>query len=345
MIGDDIFVFDNVVHMYDNSDENVLDPVARDNLQQLHKRYSREGSEEREDFQPRKATVDEALDTLFVRSGTDMALAQTVPLFGWWKDGFAPVQMQYELHHAAPDRVLFCGGVDPLYQGIEGAIRELERQVEMGAVSMKFYKAHGPWKAWTADDRVLAYPLWEKCLELGINNVQFHCGVPLGRERIEDLRPNDLQRAASDFPELTFIIHHLGDPYIDETISIASRFENVWLALSSTVINIWPVSPWKTYERLGRCLSSVGEDRLLWGSEAFIWPDVQALLDILLRVQIPDEMQDRYGYPEITDRARRKILGLNQARLLGVDVEQKMRELSPGLDDAVAAKAAGTAIS
>lgn len=342
MIGDDIFVFDNVVHMYDNSAENVLDPVARDNLQQIHQRYAPEGTPEHEDFQPRKATLEEAMTTLFDHSGTDMAMAQTVPLFGWWRDGFAPARNQYELQQAAPDRVVFCGGVDPLYQGIDGALVELERQVtEWGAVSMKFYRAHGPWKAWTADDRVLAYPLWERCLELGLSSVQFHCGVPLGRERVEDLRPNDIQRAAADFPDLTFIIHHLGAPYIDESINIAARFENIWLALSSTVINIWPVAPWKTYERIGSAIANVGEDRLLWGSEAFIWPNVQSLLDIFLALDMPEELQDRYGYPQITTAMKRKMLGLNQAQLLGVDVAEKIRSLHPGIDEGRVTTAAG----
>lgn len=341
MIGD-MFVFDNVVHMFDNTDENVIDPIARNNLEKLHKRYSHEGTAEHADFGERKSSIDQALRVLFEDSQTDMAMAQTVPLFGWWKDGFAPARMQHELQEARPDRIVFCGGVDPLFQGVRGAVAELERQVdEWGAVSMKFYKAHGPSLAWGADDRQLAYPLWEKCLELGISHVQFHCGVPLGRERIEDLRPNDIQRAAADFPELVFVIHHLGDPYVDESLSIAARFENVWLALSSTVINIYPVAPWTALERIGRALMVVGEDRLLWGSEAFIWPDIQTLLDIFMSMEMPDELRDRYGYPEITDTARRKILGLNQARLLGMDVAEKIRSIHPNASEAVVLRAAG----
>jgi predicted TIM-barrel fold metal-dependent hydrolase len=250
--------------------------------------------------------------------------------------------MQYELAQACPERVLFCGGVDPIYHGRRGALYELQRQVEeWNAVSMKFYKAHGPWTAWTADDRDLAYPIWERCLELGVRNVQFHCGVPLGNERIEDLRPNDIQRAAADFPDLQFVIHHLGDPYVDESINIAARFSNVWLALSSTVVNIWPIAPWTAYERLGKALLAVGPDRLLWGSEAFIWPDVQRLLDIFLAMEMPDELQDRYGYPALTREVQRKILGLNQARLLGIDVRSTLAKLQPDMDGAALDRAAG----
>jgi hypothetical protein len=33
-------------------------------------------------------------------------------------------------------------------------------------------------------------------------------------------------------------------------------------------------------------------------------------------------MQERYGYPALTERAKEKILGLNAAALYGVDVEE-----------------------
>jgi uncharacterized protein len=39
-------------------------------------------------------------------------------------------------------------------------------------------------------------------------------------------------------------------------------------------------------------------------------------------MQIDRELQERYGYPEITEVDKRKILGENQARLFGVDVPQ-----------------------
>ena len=49
-----------------------------------------------------------------------------------------------------------------------------------------------------ADDPKLAYPLYEKCLELGVTSVQFHKGQPFGRQRLEFLMPNDLQRAGAE---------------------------------------------------------------------------------------------------------------------------------------------------
>lgn len=321
---DDYFIFDNVVHMFDNRESNLLpggDQVVR-NIEGHHSGGYHNGEATLPpNFATRRTDIDEALAYLFETSSTDMAMAQAVPLFGYWKDGFAPAKLQYELKQAAPDRVVFCGGTDPVYFGVRGATDEIRRQVdEWGAVSLKFYKGHPDGHSWRADDRAIAYPLYETALEMGLTNVQFHCGIPFGQEYVDDLRPNDIQGAARDFPDLQFVIHHLGQPYIDETISIAARFPNVWLALSSVVINQWALAPYEVYHKLGKVMRTIGSDRLLWGTEAFIWPNIQSMIRSFADIQIPEELQDQYGYPEITREDKAAIFGENQARLLGVDV-------------------------
>jgi len=35
---------------------------------------------------------------------TDLAMAQTVPIFDWFKDWFAPVRAQYEMAQLYPDQ-------------------------------------------------------------------------------------------------------------------------------------------------------------------------------------------------------------------------------------------------
>jgi predicted TIM-barrel fold metal-dependent hydrolase len=329
-----MFIFDNVVHMYDNKPDN-LNPqgvkTAR-NLIGMGDLFSNKKYPSNDHFFDQELSVEEAGRILFEESDTDIAMAQTVPLFGWWKDGFSPARRQYALKEAHPDRVLFCGGVDPLYQGLDGALNEMTRQTEeWGAVSFKFYQAHDNSLSWRVDDRQIAYPMWEKALELGINNVQFHKGVPFGTERMEHMHPTDLQQAALDFPDLNFIIHHLGDPYIDESISIASRNPNVWLALSAW-INIYPIMPREALKRLGKAMMYVGPDRLLWGSEAFVWPNVQGYIELFMDLEMPENLQSDYGFPEITRDDKRKILGENYAGMLGIDVGQTLKAIH-GSDD------------
>jgi predicted TIM-barrel fold metal-dependent hydrolase len=166
---------------------------------------------------------------------------------------------------------------------------------------------------------VLAYPLWEKALELGIKMVQFHKGLPLGRQKVEDVRPNDLQEPAYDFPELNFGIHHLGDPYIDETINIAARFENVYLILP-TLFNQYFVQPREMIGRLGKALFYCGDDRICYGTDAFAWPHVQSYIDAFATMEMPDDLQDGYGYPALARETKEKIFGLNFARGAGIDL-------------------------
>lgn len=331
---DGMFIFDNVIHMYDNKPDN-LNPsgqLTARNLIGMGELFSNKQYPANDHFLDHELSVEEAGRIMFSESDTDIAMAQTVPLFGWWKDGFSPVRRQYSLKEAYPDRVLFCGGVDPLYQGIDGCLSEMTRQVEeLGAVSFKFYQAHDNSLSWRIDDRQIAYPIWEKVLELGINNVQFHKGVPFGTERMEHMHPTDLQQAALDFPDLNFIIHHLGDPYIDESISIASRNSNVWLALSAW-INIYPIMPREALKRLGKALMYVGPDRLLYGSEAFVWPNVQGYIELFCDLEMPENLQEDYGFPPITREDKRKILGENYAGMLGIDVGQTLKAIH-GSDD------------
>lgn len=327
-----LFVFDCVIHVHDLSDANLREdrPDAR---------YSRDlmlafGDAVRDpganslDY-ARNWPVEELYDMVFVQAPTDLAMAQVVPIFDWYKDWFAPVAAQHRMALAYPDQVIFCGGVDPVYSGLEGALEELERQVrEMGARSIKFYNGHLP-HSWRCDDERLAYPLYEKCRELGIQVLQFHKGLPFGMQNVEDLSPLDLQAPARDFPDLKFVIHHLALPYFEETVSIASRFPNVYLALSGN-INYFVIAPRLTQERLGRLLQEVGSDKLLWGSEAALQGGPAPYLKAFMELEIPEDLRSGYGYPQITREDKEKILGLNFAGLMGVDVASRGAQTRAG---------------
>ncbi|WP_433136230.1 amidohydrolase family protein [Actinomadura nitritigenes] len=323
---DDVFVFDLVVHLHDMSEANLLAgaPWARhvrnmslglgEALRPLH------GDSETFD---RRLSAETMGRMVFGdppgTEPTDIAMAQVVPVFDWYDDWWAPVDLQAEFARAFPGRALFCGGVDPGFRGVEAALEHLEWQViDRGAVSLKFYNGHVD-RGWRCDDEKLAYPLYERARDLGIDVLQFHKGNPFGTENLEQLHPGDLQRAARDFPDLTFVIHHLAMPYFDECVNIAARFPNIHLALSATV-NFTPVRPRLIQRQVGELLATVGADRLLWGSEAALAGPPRPYLEAFMALQIPDDLREGYGYPQITKDDKRKILGLNAARLFGVDV-------------------------
>jgi hypothetical protein len=53
-------------------------------------------------------------------------------------------------------------------------------------------------------------------------------------------------------------------------------------------------------------------------------PYIKAFLEL----EIPEDMRSGFGYPQITKQDEEKILGLNFAKLMGIDVEMKKRELA-----------------
>jgi len=316
-------VFDCVIHAYNMADSNLLDrpdaQLGRDSILALGAATRAPANEELYPTFAREWSHDELWEMVFGRSVTDLAMAQTVPIFDWFRDGFAPVEAQYQFAAKYPDRVLFCGGVDPSYQG-PGVLEEMERQVkDLGARSFKFYNAHIDGKSWRCDDEDIAYPMYDQALRLGIKVVQFHKGLPFGNQNMEDLRPNDIQKAARDFPDLNFVFHHLALPYFHECMSIRARFPNVYLALSG-VIALYFTRRKTFLMQLGQLLDEVGSDKLLWGSEAALMGPPQPYLEVFREMTIPEDLQEDYGLPQITEEDKHKILGLNFGRLMGIDI-------------------------
>jgi predicted TIM-barrel fold metal-dependent hydrolase len=323
LTADEVTVFDNVVHVANLDEGNFKLPdgaAMTDSWWRAVASWPQDHRPEDLDHLRHKWSIDEIHGIVFDGS-TDFAMAQTVPLFDMFEDGFAHVERQYLLKEKDSERVVFVGGADPVYHGADGAVREIERQItEMGARSMKFYNGHSRGRSWKCDDRQIAYPMYEKALELGVTLLQFHKGNALGLERIEDLAPHDLQQVALDFPEANIVIHHLAFPYQEFAIDFARRFPNIYLSMSAWV-NQLLTAPVPTTATFGHILSACGAEKLLFGSELPLFPVARQLVDLVLAVQIPEELQDGYGYPEITDAMRRQFMGGNLMRLLGMDPE------------------------
>ena len=100
------------------------------------------------------------------------------------------------------------------------ALDLMERQVgEFGAKAFKFYNVrydYGSPFPWRMDDPQVAFPVFEKAQELGVNLIGVHKGVPLGPQPIEATQTWDMDGAAANFPDINFVIFHVGLPFIDE---------------------------------------------------------------------------------------------------------------------------------
>jgi uncharacterized protein len=79
-------------------------------------------------------------------------------------------------------------------------------------------------------------------------------------------------------------------------------------------------------EVISELLFWVGEDKLLFGSDYAIWTP-RWLVEKFWNFELPDDLKQEHGV-DLTQQAKRKILGLNAARLYGVDVETQRVKLA-----------------
>ena len=330
MIGD-AFVFDGVAHPFNFEADNAYGPAGQmfsNHLYAFHTVLTPQGLPlmSAEEFL-HKWTVEEIHEMVYGNSDTDMLVAMPLPLTDLYRDGLSPWTECAKLVQLDPERTVMWGTVNPL-EG-KAALDDLTRQVEeYGAKAFKFYNVRyedGGQVPWRMDDPKVAFPIFERMQDLGVNLVGVHKGVPLGPQMIEHTQTWDMDGAAGAFPDINFVIYHVGLPFIDETCWQLIRYPNLYASLAAS-INFVVRAPRLFAELLGKLLFWCGEDKIVYGSEAPIWQP-QWALDAFMDFEIPEDLCAGYGYPQLTDQAKRKILGENMLRLHGMDVEETVARL------------------
>jgi predicted TIM-barrel fold metal-dependent hydrolase len=322
MIGDAL-VFDGVAHVFNFDSKNAFGPAGQMFSNHLYAFHQALTPADRPhlgaDEFLRQWTVSEIDRMVFEESDTDMLVAMPLPLTDLYRDGLSPWEECAELAARRPDRTVFWGSVNPL----EGrkALDLMERQVgEFNARAFKFYNVRYDYGApfpWRMDDPQVAFPVFEKAQELGVNLIGVHKGVPLGPQPIEATQTWDMDGAAANFPDLNFVIFHVGLPFIDETCWQLIRYPNLYASIAAT-INFCVRAPRMFAEILGKLLFWAGEDKIVYGSEAPIFHP-QWALEAFWNFELPQDLVDGYGYPQLTQEAKRKILGGNLLRLHGME--------------------------
>jgi predicted TIM-barrel fold metal-dependent hydrolase len=135
-----------------------------------------------------------------------------------------------------PDRFIGYGSVDPRRPD---AVEETERCIkELGFKGMKF---HPGGVGVYPNDEKLFYPIYEKCVELGVP-VQSHCGTTgLYFTKIKYTMPIYYDDVAVDFPTLKLVLLHFGiGGWYEQAMAVAFRHPNVCLDISGASPRIIP---------------------------------------------------------------------------------------------------------
>ena len=191
----------------------------------------------------------------------------------------------------APDRLVGVGSVD-ISRPME-AVAEIRRCVnELGFKAIRVLP--WLWEVPPTDRRF--YPVYVACSDLGIPFcTQIGHTGPLMPSEVG--RPIHLDQVALDFPELTIVGGHIGYPWTDEAIALATKHERVFIDTSAYTIRRYP-------PQLVDYMRSHGKRKVLFGTNFPMIAPAKAL-----------EGLDALGLPEedvalfLADNARR-VFGL-----------------------------------
>lgn len=218
--------------------------------------------------------------------------------------GVQPVEHMLALAAHAPDRVGVIAAVNPHLHF--PPVREVQRQLDLGAVALKIHPVHGDYDPARAD-LYLAYAL---CQERGVP-VVVHCGTsnfPGAANRWAD--PAVLAPVVRDFPDLDLVLAHGGRGWsYDAAAWLALTYEHVWIELSG-------LPP----KRLPQYYARIGFERLaptcIFGTDWPAIPGLRANVEAVLGLGLD---------PDVTAA----VLWRNAARVYGLDRHQELAARLP----------------
>lgn len=322
---DDVIIADATAHGFNWADENQAIPeTARivEAAYNFHRFISADPQLylTREEY-VRDWPVTDVSDTLFYEAGVDLISHHGTPIFDFFVDGQTATSKGYELKQRYPGRTLAYAAINPFVMNSATEIRDcIDRVADEGADGLKIYAAryaNGNTYSQRLDDELHAYPAIERALSRGITVIATHKAVPLGPVHYEPYGVSDVPLACATFPQMRFEVVHTGMAFVEETVYLAAAFPNCYFNLENSFSLIAP-APRRFAEFFGALLAAGAENRILFsGGMAMNHPLIA--LRAFLDFEMPTDLVEGFGFPQVTDEIRRKVLGENYLRMHGID--------------------------
>ncbi len=256
------------------------------------------------------------------RAGVDVAFALREPMMD--VSGYVTSMSTngFVLKEIAPypDRLYLECNVGPVMRrGVKHAVWELEYLVkEHGARLCKVYACEdGP-----LNDRQM-WPFYEKASELDIP-LTIHTGMAyVVPQPNKYTHPGLLDDVCLDFPDLKVIAYHMGWPYHEELFGLAGKHRNLYISITG-IVGWFARAPYRGYHMIGEALEWAGPDKIVMGLD-LSFDQLPRIVDYVRNLEMPEELQAKWGYPAITDEVRAKILGLNLAKLAKIEPTKRLK--------------------
>ncbi len=325
--GEKYFVVDSHMHYWNAAPDNWVkgqEQYAKGWIECFHAYMSLAPAETHwpiEKFM--KYSEDDLMKDVFEDGYVDVAIFQSTYLKEWDTNGFNTAQQNAALLEKYPDRLIVNGRFDPR-EGDAG-IKQLEEDVaKYHCKGVKLYTAE--WNNGSRGYKLSdpeCYRFLEKAQELGIKNVHVHKGPtiwPLDKDAFD---VSDVDHAATDFQDLNFIVEHVGLPRIEDFCFMAVQEPNVYAGLAVVIGGLMHARPKFFAKVIGELMFWVGEDKMLFGGDYNIWTpkwQIEGFVDW----QMPDD-EAFTDYAKLTTATKKKILGLNAAKLYDIPVPAELQ--------------------
>lgn len=233
---------------------------------------------------------------------------------------------------------------------------QMEREVKLYKIDSWKWYCHtdpgGSGGGFQLDDEMSAR-FYDKSRQLGLRLFSVHKGFSYQSRTLGHLaNPKDVEKAALENPDLTFVIYHsaLKHGPNEEAYVQNNRFDpttgdflwhNVLMDIKRRhpqIRNVYPEigssfgllaveNPAMCQHLMGKNIKYYGSDHVIWGTDCLWWGSPQWAIDLFKRFQFTDEMTEKFGYAKLTKQDKANIFGLNAARLYRVDLKAKRKGL------------------
>ncbi|MCF7553713.1 amidohydrolase family protein [Pseudonocardia sp. WMMC193] len=263
---------------------------------------------------------DRLMHDLFEVGHVDHAIFQPAYLGEFYNNGFGQTEEAFKLTEANPDKLTYNHFWDPRFgeQGLK-QLREDAKRFNLKGVKLYTAEWHGESRGWKLDDP-WSYRYLEAAQELGIRNIHIHKGPtirPLDRDAFDVA---DVDKVATDFPDMNFVVEHCGLPRLEDFCWIATQEPNVHAGLAVALPFIH-TRPKYFGQIIGELLYWLGEDRIQFSSDYALWTP-RWLVERFVDFQIPEDLTE---YAPLTTAQKKKILGLNAAAMYDIPVPEHLQ--------------------
>ncbi|KFZ26530.1 MAG: Amidohydrolase [Candidatus Izimaplasma bacterium HR2] len=154
-----------------------------------------------------------------------MGLTETDDIFSS-KDTRNPMKLDLDVN---PDNLYVCLGFNPLE---DYNIETFEQHITKNTVGIKIYAGYYYYHVY---DKIYK-PLYELARKHNLP-VVIHSGDTFSTKGLlKYAHPLEVDKLAFQYPDVKFIIAHFGDPWIMDTVVVASKNKNVYIDLSGLIM-------------------------------------------------------------------------------------------------------------